>query len=297
MTDAEAAERPPTVSVVMPCYNTHEHLDAALGSVRAQTYSDFEIVLVDDGSDQPATRAYLRGLDKDMRVIRQQNRGLSAARNTGFRHARGEFVLPLDCDDWLDPSFLEKAVAALSAAPKNRFVFSYLNLFGDAHGVLAKEHNHFEQLFLNQLPYCLLIRKSLWRQIGGYDETMRQGYEDWEFNIRLGRYGVQGIVLPEPLFHYRVSETGMLKSISQKRHGRLWRTIQRKNPAAYNIRAMVSSWRAWRQAPSTYPLALYFGWIMLFWILPGFGFSALFSRLLPFRHSARVSAEAEKEAT
>lgn len=283
------AERPPAVTVVIPCYNTHEHLAEALDSVRAQTFRDFEIMVVDDGSNDPEAVAFLDAVGDDVRLIRQDNQGLPAARNTGFRQARGELVLPLDCDDALDPSFLDKAVAALRAAPPNSFVFSYLRLAGSMQGVLKKNYNHFEQLFFNQLPYCLLIRKALWEEVGGYDESMRQGYEDWEFNIRLGEHGVRGIVLREPLFHYRVSETGMLKSVSQKQHGELWCSIQQKNPSAYRLRALIRSWRTWRHEPSTYPLLLYFGWLAVFRVLPKSAFSALFRRLLPYRHSVRAA--------
>jgi GT2 family glycosyltransferase len=73
--------------------------------------------------------------------------------------------------------------------------------------------NRFDQLFLNQLPYCMLIRKSAWQAAGGYDETMRDGSEDWEFNIRLSGAGFRGIELAKPLFVCSVRPDGMLLSI------------------------------------------------------------------------------------
>jgi len=282
----------PLVSVVLPCFNAHRHLRQTLDSVRAQTFRDFEIVVVDDGSNDPETLAFLDALGDDVRLVRQRNRGLPAARNTAFRHARGIYVLPLDCDDWLAPTFLERACARIREMPPRSFVFSYLSLCGDLRGVVVKEYNHFEQLFLNQLPYCLLMPKAVWKELGGYDESMRCGYEDWEFNIRLGRHGVLGASLREPLFHYRVSQTGMLKSISGPRHGTLWRDIQKKNPGAYRIRALIRSWRAWRREPSTYCLELYFFWLALHRLLPKWMFAKLFQKLMPYSHSARVSRKA-----
>ncbi|MFZ0693430.1 MAG: glycosyltransferase family A protein, partial [Alphaproteobacteria bacterium] len=220
----------PTVSVILPCYNAHRYLTRALDSVRAQTFRDFEIIVIDDGSTDPGTVAYLNQLPSDIRLVRQENRGLPGARNTGFHEARGKYVLPLDCDDWLEPTFIEKTLVALEAAPERAFAFAQMVLEGDAVGQLVKHYNFFEQLFLNQLPYCLLVRKSAWAAVGGYDESMREGYEDWELNIRMGGHGWFGAAVPEPLFHYHVSRSGMLLSMSSGLHGRLWTTIQRRNP-------------------------------------------------------------------
>ncbi|MDX9861973.1 MAG: glycosyltransferase [Rhodospirillales bacterium] len=285
--------RAPQVSVVLPCFNAHRHLQQTLDSVRAQTFRDFEIIVVDDGSDDPETLGFLDGLGDDVRLVRQRNFGLAAARNTGFRHARGTWVLPLDCDDWLDPTFLACACERIREMPERSFVFSHIDLCGDLSGTVAKEYNYFEQLFLNQLPYCLLLPKAVWHELGGYDESMRRGYEDWEFNIRLGRHGVFGAPLRKPLFHYRVSQRGMLKTLSRPRHGILWRDIQKKNPDAYRFRALVASWRVWRQKPSTYYLGLYFFWLALHRLLPRRAFAKLFQSLMPYSHAARVSRRAK----
>lgn len=282
----------PKISVILPCYNSHLYLQETLDSLRAQTFTDFEIVLVDDGSDDPDTIAYLDAMADDVHMIRQINMGLPAARNTAFRHTRGQYILPLDCDDWLEPNYLQCAYDTIAKSPEHTVVFSHLKVFGDVSGVLLKNYNFFEQLFLNQLPYCLLMPKSAWHDLGGYDESMRQGYEDWEFNIRLGRHGYFGVPMDAPLFHYRVSQSGMLKSISRHKHGGLWRTIQKKNPKAYSLRTLIKTWWTWRNKPSTYPLPLYFGWILLHWILPNALFVKVFQSLLPFSHSARVGQEA-----
>ncbi len=280
------------ISVILPCYNAVEYLPRALDSIRAQTLGDIEIIVVDDGSTDPATIAYLDALPAYITVLHQENRGLPAARNAGIRAARGDYVLPLDCDDWLEPEFLVKTLVALLANRDAGFAFAHLALEGDASGVLCKHYNFFEQLFLNQLPYCLLMSKSVWEEAGGYDETMRQGYEDWEFNIRLGGRGTFGVVVPEPLFHYNVRSTGMLKSLSSNLHGQLWRDIQRRYGALYRLPALVRTWRRWRTQPSSYPLMLYFGWLAVYWILPSPLFSALFRRVLPLSQSRRMGRKA-----
>ena len=93
----------------------------------------------------------------------------------------------------------------------------------------------------------------------------------------------------EPLFNYRVSETGMLKSVSRKRHGGLWRDIQHRNRTAYSWRSMMRAYRSWRGTPSTYPLPLYFFWFIFFKMMPTAAFNKIFFSLMRFSHSARVS--------
>src|SRR5215470_10824821 len=205
----------PAVSVIVPCFNGGRFLDGLCASLAAQTFRDFETIIVDDGSTEEATLQKLASLEPGIRVMPQQNRRLPGARNAGFEQARGEFVLPLDCDDRLAPSFLAETVAALrDAAPDVGFAFAHVRLAGDMDGVMPRHFNRFDQLFLNRLPYCMLIRRSAWQAAGGYDEAMRDGTEDWEFNIRLVQAGFRGVEIAKPLFIYCVSGDGMLMSHS-----------------------------------------------------------------------------------
>ena len=224
----------PAVSVVIPCYNGGPFLPAVLKSLAAQTFRDFETIIVDDGSTDPATQDVLAALGPDIRVIRQDNRGLAAARNTGFRQAQAEFVLPLDCDDTLDPPFLAEAYAALRAASDDiGFVGTDMRLAGALTSVVQRRFDRFTQLFHNQLSYCMLFRKSAWQAVGGYNETMRDGYEDWEFNVHLIAAGFRGIDIERPLFNYHVSAQGMLMSRSGRMHATLWRRIRELHPEIY----------------------------------------------------------------
>jgi glycosyltransferase involved in cell wall biosynthesis len=113
----------PKVSVIIPCYNLGEYLDEAVGSVLSQTYQGFEILVVDDGSTEPATRALLADYRRpDTRVIHAAYGGLAAARNLGIASAAGEYLCALDADDRLDPTYFEKAVPVLDADPSIGFV-------------------------------------------------------------------------------------------------------------------------------------------------------------------------------
>ena len=276
------------VSVIIPCFNSGATIRKTVESVQAQTWWDMEIVVVDDGSTDIMTIAVLDSLS-GVRLLRQENAGLPASRNIGIAAATGEYVLPLDADDWLEPDTIAKLVRALEETQEASFAYSHFQLEGNVIGVMEKSYNFFEQLFLNQMPYSILMRKLLWQDIGGYDETMRRGYEDWEFNIRLGASGHFGVVVPSPLFHYRVARTGMLLSFSNQLHGELWSDIQHKNKAAYSLPNLLKLWQEWRLKPSTYPLLFYFIWLFIHRIAPGKTFAFLFRTLRKNSHSQRVT--------
>jgi glycosyltransferase involved in cell wall biosynthesis len=284
----------PKVSVVLPCYNAHEFLDRALDSVRAQTIQDLEIIIVDDGSTDPDTVAFLDTLPEDIRLIRQQNKGLPGARNSGFAAARGEFVLPLDCDDWIEPIFLERALDVLKNAPGHSFAFSHLALEGEENGSLVKHYNFFEQHFLNHIPYCILVPRVIWERVGGYDESMRQGCEDWEFNLRLGANGFFGAEVSEPLFHYHVSNSGMLQSLSSGIYNQLWAGIQRKHSELFRPSALFKTWHAWKSAPSNRPLIAYFAFLAAYRIFPQYIFARIYRRVLSFSRSRRAVVGAKE---
>src|SRR5258708_10928974 len=180
----------PRVSIVVPCHNGGRFLDGLLASLGAQTFRDFETIVVDNGSTEVATREKLAHLGAEVRVVHQENRYLPGARNRGFLEARAKLILPLDCDDVLEPSYLAETVPILEDAPSDvGFVFTHMRLTDTLAGALPRHLNRFDQLFLNQLPYCMLIRRSAWEAVGGYDETMRDGTEDWEFHILLSCSG------------------------------------------------------------------------------------------------------------
>jgi glycosyltransferase involved in cell wall biosynthesis len=289
------AANDPVVSVVIPCYNTHRYLGKTLQSVKGQSYQSIEVLVVDDGSTEPDTLLFLGQLGGEIRLLRQANKGLPAARNAGIRETKGEFILPLDSDDWLEPTFVEKLVHGLRRDGQASFAFCYIQLEGEANGVLVKHFNFFEQLFLNQLPYCLLYRKSVWKALGGYDETMRRGYEDWDFNIRLAALGGGATVVAEPLFHYRVSDSGMLSSTTNSVRGELWAGIRRKNADLYRLKSLFDRWAYWRHRPSTYPLWIYFIWLLAAKLLPQPLFLHLFRFLGRYSHRRRVSSRGSKD--
>jgi glycosyltransferase involved in cell wall biosynthesis len=279
----------PRVSIVVPCHNGGRFLDGLLASLAAQTFRDFEIIIVDDGSTEDATREKLRQLGSAVRVVHQENRYLSGARNRGFQEAQAPLVLPLDCDDTVEPSYLAETVSILENAPPDvGFVFTHGRLIGAVNGVYVRHFNQFDQLFLNQLPYCMLMRKSTWEAVGGYDEAMREGTEDWEFNIRLSRSGFRGTELPKPLFVYRVRPDGMLLSRATRVHGTNWRYIRAKHADLYRIGRLMALWRSTRGGASKVSAPMAVGLLGAAKVLPETWFNDLFFWILARSRTSRV---------
>ena len=206
---------PPRISVLMPCFNHGNFLEEAIGSVVAQTFSDWEIIVVDDGSTDPSTLARLEVLKApNTQVLRTENRGLPAARNLAAGHASGSLFCALDADDRLAPAWFEKGVAALDADPKLAFVSHWLQAFGDETWTWTPASCDLPALLArNTVNGAALVRRDAFTAVGGYDESMREGCEDWDLWLRLVERGLRGAIIPEILFHYRRSSSSMSRTM------------------------------------------------------------------------------------
>ena len=258
------------ISVIVPCYNSGVLLKRCLNSLIKQTWLNVEIILVNDGTTDKKTLKIIdnyRNISY-FKIIDQSNRGLPSARNKGGWNAKGNYLFFLDSDDWIEPDTLEKMIFAIKNDPQVAFIFSDIVLEGDVNKIVKKEYNFFEQLFLNQIPYSIFISKKIWTKYGGYNEDMKSGYEDWEFNIRLGANSQFGKRLAEPLFHYNVSNEGMLLSHTSKKHGKLWRYIILKNKKLFKLKTLLLIWKEWRFKPSNYPLLILFVWYLFIRSVP-----------------------------
>jgi glycosyltransferase involved in cell wall biosynthesis len=267
--------RVPSVSVVVPCYNGGRFIDDLLSCLRAQTFRDFELIIVDDGSTDD-TPAKLATLGPDATVIRQANAGPGAARNTGYAHARADFIFVMDCDDTIQPTFIEDVLAALRAAgPQVGFGFTYEEKIGHRRQINRTYFKLFDQLFVNRVPCCMVVRRAAWEKVGGFDAAMRDGYEDWEFTIALGRAGYSAVVVPKVLFNYRTRGDGLMMSRSTFMHGVLWRRIRDKHRDAYRLPAVLKLWWRTRAEPGRLRLVEALGILAIANFAPNSWFTAL----------------------
>jgi len=204
----------PMVSVIVPCYNQAQFLPEALQSVVQQTFADWEVILVNDGSPD-ATSAVCRDLaarwpGRLIRCLEKPNGGLSDARNAGIAVARGKYVLPLDADDKLHPAMLAKTVALLEACPAVAIAYTDTIHFGAVNAqVFAGRFSLANLCQHNLLSYCALYRREVWQAVGGYNPNMTWGYEDWDFWLSCAERGFQARRIPEFLLFYRVKSQSM----------------------------------------------------------------------------------------
>lgn len=227
----------PKLTVVIPCFNHGEFLPEAVASVIANTKrDDVEIIVVDDGSTDERTRTETDKLIvQGIKVIRQENRGLAAARNAGILASRAQYIFPLDADDHIRPGCLDHGIRILDAKPEVGVVYGDGEYFGVRTGrwrIGPFDRNRLLQW--NYIACCAVYRRSVWEQNRGYDGTMPvQGFEDWDFWLGALEHGWQFAYVPEILFDYRVANESMItrarpfvpqiEEFTARKHGVLYR--------------------------------------------------------------------------
>jgi glycosyltransferase involved in cell wall biosynthesis len=209
-----------TVSIVIPCYNHGQFLPETIASIeKARTPRLLEIIVVDDGSTDPQTHAVLEKLQKSgYDVIRQQNRGVSVARNVGIRKARGTYILPVDSDNRIRSFYLADAAALLDSDPSLGIVYGDAEYFGEKSGRWTVGDFFLSRMVLdNYIDTCALFRRTLWEDLDGYDEGMPFfGREDWDFWLRAAIRGWRFKYVPEIAFDYRVRQGSLVCEANQK---------------------------------------------------------------------------------
>ncbi len=224
------------VSIIIPCYNLGQYLDEAIKSVMEQTFTDWELIVIDDGSTDEETQKVLDRLNyAKTKLIRTKNQGLPVARNTGIKLARGKYIACLDADDLYDSQFLEKTVKVLDDDTEQKigFVTTWVQLFGAKDGIWKTEdYNPILLATKNVVHVASLFRKTCWTEVGGYSESLKIGYQDWDFWLKIVAEGYRWTCLKEPLFSYRMREKSMVFLSNQKRP-QLFQQIVENNKKFY----------------------------------------------------------------
>ncbi len=210
----------PKVSIVIPAYNAMTYLPETLASVFQQTFNDFEVLLVDDGStDSLQTWVAQTVSDRRVQLISQPNQGLSAARNTGITHSQGEYIAFLDADDLWHPTKLAQQVQWLDAHPAIGSIYTLAALLdsvgnptGRVLGAAIAGNILSEMLQRNIIdcPSSVLVRRQCFDRVGLFDRTLRS-VEDWDMWIRIAAvypFAVTGA----PLVYYRQHPNNMSKN-------------------------------------------------------------------------------------
>jgi glycosyltransferase involved in cell wall biosynthesis len=283
MSDGRSGEREehaggsPRVTVVIPAYNAAWSIRRTLLSVLAQTYADIEIIVVDDGSTDGTVEIVESFARRDARIrlVRQRNGGVAAARNRGVGEGRGVYIAPIDADDiWL-PENLERQVAALEAAgPATPFSFACFFRIDEYDRVVPRPRHRrpppsdYIGLLRRNWVGCgsaAVFRKEAVLAAGGYDESLRarnaQGAEDWKLILTMASRA-PGVSLTDRLIGYRVSPGAMSMNMDSMMTSVLLviEEMQRSGPK-------IAAWHFWAARGS-----------MLIWLLPGWVYARQWRR-------------------
>jgi glycosyltransferase involved in cell wall biosynthesis len=220
------------VSVIIPAFNAAEYIGQTLDSVFAQTYPKIEVIVVDDGSSDATSAVTKEFAARDARIqlVQQSNAGTGAARNTAIRKARGEYIAPLDADDFWFPEKLEKQVERLEQCGDETGLVYCWSMIIDQHGELFGDCSHTVEGRLRQALILRnivgngsvpLFRATTLEKVGLYltraEQEGAQGCEDWDLYLRISEH-FDVRVVPEYLMAYRQAGSGMSANADTMAH-------------------------------------------------------------------------------
>jgi glycosyltransferase involved in cell wall biosynthesis len=259
------------ITVVIPCFNHGRFLLESVERALGQDGGPPQVIVVDDGSTDEETLRALDQVPAEVKVIRQANAGVSAARNAGFENSDSELLLMVDADDRLTTDALDVLRPPLEASPDVGYCYGLMKLIGAWSGVLR---------FPDFDPYILLhrsiagaqlglVRRRCWEDAGGFDPAI-DGYEDWDFCLSALEKGWRGLQIPQVTHEYRKHERS-----GEEEHRRRYRHVYRQMRAKHAElfarrqefaaqsdlgplhRLVYRTFWAWRPIPARVEKALY----------------------------------------
>jgi glycosyltransferase involved in cell wall biosynthesis len=225
----------PLVSIIVPCYNQAQYLPESINSVLSQSYSNWECIIVNDGSPDNTELIASELCKKDQRIkyLKKENGGLSDARNFGIRNSYGEYILPLDADDKIGERYLELAMKEFLEKPETKIVYCDAEYFGDKQGQLYLPDFNLPEMLYRNLLFCSSFFKRVdYDKTNGYD-TKLKAFEDFDFWLQLLEDGGTVVKIPSIQFYYRIRKNSMLRSLSDLDNSQIKLTIFNKHKDLY----------------------------------------------------------------
>lgn len=228
------------VTIIVPCYNSEPYIKDNLNSILAQSYTNWECIIVNDGSPDNIETAVLPFLtDQRFKYVAQENKGLPGARNTGIEHATGRYILPLDADDALAPKALEKMIDGFQNNPNAIVIYSDASSFETGTNARVSDNITIQDLLIRNRLYCASMYKK--EDLGTnirYDDYLKIGVEDWDFWLQLMKqYRDKTFVkIDYPILQKRTTQESMLTAIKkdEKRTESIYHHIYEKNKDLYH---------------------------------------------------------------
>lgn len=205
------------VSIIVPSHNQGKYLTQTIESVIAQTYNNWECIIINDGSSDNTENVARYFLQRDSRIkyIYQTNQGICQTRNNAIKQSMGEYVLCLDGDDWISNNFLEEMVEVLSQDKNVKVVTSTVKLFGKRNKILNLPEYSLEALMgRNLFVMTSMFRRKDFDSSGGFNKNMELGLEDWDFWLSILEKGGKVVKTERAIFYYRIKKRSRNKNIS-----------------------------------------------------------------------------------
>jgi len=209
------------LSIIIPCFNQAIYLHDCLDSILQQSFSDWEAIVVNDGSSDDTNNVAKTYCQKDSRIklIEKQNGGLSSARNFGIQHATGDWLLFLDADDMLMNHHFQEAAQLISSKPDVNLIqtgYHHMNEDGKQilHSVMPSNNQDLLPTILTQNigpVHTLIVRRSIILKMQGFDETLNS-CEDWDMWIRVAKFGIKKESINKALVGYRLASNSMSRN-------------------------------------------------------------------------------------
>jgi glycosyltransferase involved in cell wall biosynthesis len=245
------------VTAVVACFNYGRFVGEAVESLLSQAGGAPRVVVVDDGSTDPATHAALDKLPPEVEVIRQANRGVCAARNAGLEEANSPYALVLDADDRLAPGALSAMREALDADLGLGFAYGYMRFFGDWEGVVRfPPYDAYGLLYRHTIGLTALMRREVVEQTGGFDPDFEQ-FEDWELWVNALAHSWRGRRVDAVTLEYR-RHPGTKQGADRARYRAMFRQLRRKHASLYARSAELAA-ESWLGAGARLFYRLYWG--------------------------------------
>jgi len=224
------------VSIIVPCYNQAQYLPETLDSVLAQTYVNWECIIVNDGSsdDTENVSKLFCKKDKRFRYIYKKNGGVSSARNIGIKNSSGELILPLDSDDIIADQYLEKAIEHFKLFPNTKLVYCKVQLIGNGTGEWGLPNYNYEVFLFENMIFCsAFYKRKDYDLTNGYNEDYKTGLEDWDFWLTLLNENDIVYTIPEICFYYRIRDSSRTRSLTNETFQILHRKIYQDHKEKY----------------------------------------------------------------
>ena len=219
----------------MPCFNQGEYIQQAINSVLAQTYKEWEIIIVNDGSTDTFTNEFLATLQiPKTTIIFTENNGVAAARNFAIQKSSGVYILPLDADDYIGPEYIEQAINIFEKNNHIKIVYAKGMYVGDLQGpIMLPEYDATEMLKQNLIFNSAVFKKTDWEKCNGYDESFLTGWEDWEFYLRLVKSNREVFKLDSVFYFYHIKKESRNANLQGQKLAIVEQQLYKKHIAKY----------------------------------------------------------------